>query len=190
MKALIGIIVIAVLAAGGYWLLSDQAVQVQTPAIPATDAGLKTYSSAAYGIEFRYPSSYELVERDLPGSAQRRHHVITLMRIADLPVPQESEAPPAITIEMIQNDLDDLTTEGWIKASGASNFKQSIDGRLSSTTIAGQQALSYTWDGLYRGDTTAIARPAYAYAFTVTYLTPEDGIRRDLGGILQTVVFK
>jgi hypothetical protein len=191
MKALIGLLIVVILAAGGYWLLSDQAVQVPTPEMPSTSGdSLKTYNSPEYGIEFRYPASYRLIERDLPGSAQRRHHVMTLMRIADLPAPQGGETPPAITIEMIQNDLDSLTTEKWIKDSSASNFKQSIDGRLSSTTIAGQQSLTYTWDGLYRGDTTAIARPAYVYAFTVTYLTPEDGIRRDFEDILRTVVFK
>lgn len=192
MKALIGIVVVVVLAAGGYWLLSDQAVQVPTPDTSTSTPGasLKTYSSPEYGIEFRYPSSYQLTERDLPGSSQRRHHVVTLMRITDLPAPQGGEGPPAISIEMIQNDLDDLTTEEWIKNSSASNFKQSVDGKLSSTTIAGQQSLTYTWDGLYRGDTTAIARPSYVYAFTSTYLTPEDGIRRDFEDILRTVVFK
>jgi hypothetical protein len=195
MKVLIGLVVVVVLAAGGYWLLSDQAVQVPMPntstttATSAPSGNLKSYSSPEYGIEFRYPSGYELSERDLPGSAQRRQHVITLMRSIDLPAPEGGEGPPAITIEMIQNDLDDQTTEEWIRNSSASNFKQS-DGVLSTTTIAGQKSLTYTWDGLYRGDTTAIARPAYIYAFTVTYLTPEDGIRRDFEDMLRTVVFK
>lgn len=194
MKAFIGLIVAVVLAAGGYWLLSDQAVQVPMPGTSTTTTStpggnLKSYISSEYGIEFRYPSTYELSERDLPGSAQRRHHVVTLVRALDLPAPQGGEGPPAITVEMIQNDLDDQTTEEWIRNSSASNFKQS-DGILSTTTIAGQQSRTYTWDGLYRGDTTVIARPAYIYAFTVTYLTPEDAIRRDFEDVLRTLVFK
>lgn len=185
-----GLVIVAILVVGGYWLLSDQAVLVPTPDAPANPVpaeAMRSYASQEYGIEFRYPSSYQISERDLPGSGQRHHHVVTLMRAEDLPPPEGGEGPPAITIEMIQNDLDGMTTEEWIRNSSLSNFKQS--GELSSSTIAGQQALSYTWDGLYRGDTTAIALPAYIYAFTVTYLTPEDGIRRDFENLLRTVVF-
>lgn len=186
-----GLVIVAILALGGYWLLSDQAVRVPTPETPAATPGtsLKTYSSPEYGIEFRYPSSYQLTEHDQPGSAQRRHHVVTLIRSQDLPPPQGGEGPPSITIEMIQNDLDELTTEEWVRNSSSSNFKQS-DGVLTSTDVAGQRSLTYTWDGLYRGDTTAIARPAYVYAFSVTYLTPEDALRSDFAALMQTVVFK
>lgn len=194
MKTLLGIVVIVILALGGYWLLSDQAT-VQTPptatsTATSTSSALKAYTSAEYGVEFRYPSSYELTERDTPGNAQRRHHVVTLIRAQDLPPPQGGEGPPTITVEMFQNDLDDQTTEQWIRNSSSSNFKLSLDNRLSTTSIAGQSALSYTWDGLYRGDTIAIARPAYVYAFSVTYREPTDPIRSDFENLMRTVVFK
>lgn len=194
MRAILGLLMILVIAIGGYWLLNERSVTptpVVNDAAPATStAPLLTYASPEYGIEFRYSSSYQLEERDAPGSAQRRHHIVTLMRKEDLPPPQGGEGPPAITIEMFQNDLDDQTTEDWIRNSSLSNFKLSPDSRLSSTTIAGQSALSYTWDGLYRGDTIAIARPAYVYAFSVTYREPSDSIRTDFNALMRTVVFK
>ena len=191
MRAILGILVLIVLAVGGYWLLdSTGAPPVEPTPAPSADSTLKAYSSPEYGIEFRYPPAYQLEERDSAGSAQRRHHIVTLMRIEDLPPPQGGEGPPSITIEMFQNDLDAATTEGWIRNSSLSNFKLSLDNRLSTTTIAGQTALAYTWDGLYRGDTIAIARPAYVYAFSVTYREPEDPIRSDFEKLLRTVVFK
>jgi hypothetical protein len=192
MRALLGILILIVIAAGGYyWLLNSEGAPVVEPTpAPSADSTLKTYSSPEYGIEFRYPSAYQLEERDGEGSAQRRHHILTLIRTEDLPAPQGGEGPPSITIEMFQNDLDDQTTEGWIRNSSSSNFKLSLDNRLSTTTIAGQTALAYTWDGLYRGDTIAIARPTYVYAFSVTYREPEDPIRSDFEKLMRTVVFK
>jgi hypothetical protein len=189
MRAVFGAILVILIAIGGYWLLSRENVSTPSTPTPTTPAGLETYSSPEYGIEFRYPSSYQLEERDAPGSAQRRHHIVTLLRKEDLPPPQGGEGPPAITVEMFQNDLDDQTTEDWIRNSSSSNFKLSL-GQLASTTVAGQSALSYTWDGLYRGETIAIARPAYVYALSVTYRELSDPIREDFADILRTVVFR
>jgi hypothetical protein len=106
---------------------------------------------------------------DAPGSEMRKHHVITLMRKEDLPLPERGEGPPAITIDIYQNNLDKQTTEGWIRNSRESNFKLG-EGRLASTTISGFPALSYRWSGLYEGSTIVLAEPNLIYAFTVTYL--------------------
>lgn len=147
---------------------------------------LQQYSSAEYGISFAYPESYVLEERDTPGSAMRKHHVITLMRKADLPPPVDGEGPPAITIEMYQNDLDKQTTEGWIRNTSASNWKLG-EGTLTEITVAGLPALSYRWSGLYNGTTIAHAGPRWVYVFTVTYLEMGADIIQDFVAIRESV---
>lgn len=194
MRTLLGILVLAVIALGGYWLLqggSDLAGNSPATTTPQTEgiSGTRSYTSTEYGISFTYPARYVLAERDAEGSAQRKHHIITLTDEEYVP-PVAGEGPTAITIEMFQNDIDKQTTEGWIRNSSNSNFKLSLDNKLSSTTVAGQSALSYTWDGLYRGDTIAIARPAYVYAFSVTYQSPEDAIRNDFNALIAGTVFQ
>lgn len=127
------------------------------------------YSSTIYGLSFSYPSIYVLSEGDAPGSGMREHHWIMLVREEDLPLPEGGEGPPAITIDMYQNNLDKQTTEQWIRNSSASNFKLG-DGTLSTTTISDLPAISYRWSGLYEGTTIATAQPKWIYTFTVTYL--------------------
>lgn len=159
---------------------------------PPTAPGVaneRVYSSPDYPITFRYPDSYVLEERDNPGSAERLHHTITLARRDDLPPPQGGEGPPSISIDFYQNNLDQLSTEAWIRNSNNSNFKLSNQ-VLATTTLAGYIARAYTWDGLYRGDTVALAREDFVIAFSVTYLTLEDDIRRDFTEILRTVTIQ
>lgn len=142
---------------------------VEVPQMMQNTTDQNEYSSALYGLSFAYPTGYELTEHDVPGSAMRKHHVIHLIRKADLPLPVNSEGPPSIIIDIHQNDLDVYTTESWIKNSSASNFKLG-EGVLASTTVGGMPALSYRWSGLYEGTTIALARPNWVYAFTVTYI--------------------
>jgi hypothetical protein len=181
------IILLAVLVIGA---IGSIAWKDSAAPVAPNDSDARVYSSPMYPVSFRYPDSYVLEERDNPGSGERLHHTITLMRAEDLPPPQGGEGPPAISIDLYQNNLDKLSTETWIRNSSTSNFKLSPDGILSSTTIAGQPELSYSWDGLYRGETVVRAREDFVVAFSVTYLSPEDDIRRDFEELVRTVTFK
>lgn len=134
---------------------------------PATNT--KTYSSAEYDISFTYPSSYVLSEQDAPGSAQRAHHTITLIRAEDLPAPEGGEGPPAITIDIFQNTLDSQSAREWITNTSNSNYKLG-DGTISSTTIGSRDALSYRWSGLYEGTSVVTATDDWVYMFSVTYM--------------------
>lgn len=183
--AIIGIVSILV-------VLSLFKVYKYTIEVPADQSGtqatstLLQYSSVEYGIAFSYPESYVLEERDAPGSGMRRHHVITLMRKADLPLPVNGEGPPAITIEMYQNDLDKQTTEGWIRNTSASNWKLG-EGTLASTTVSGLPALSYRWSGLYEGTSIVHAGPRWVYVLSVTYLEMGADIIQDFVAIRDSV---
>lgn len=144
------------------------------------------YSNDKYGISFIYPKDYVLSEIDSPGSEMRKHHVITLIKEENLPPPVGGEGPVSINIDIYQNNLDNQTTEDWIRNTNDSNFKLS-EGRLSSTTISDLPALSYRWSGLYNGTTIALASPSWIYAFSVTYLEMGEDIIQDFVSIKDSV---
>lgn len=140
----------------------------------ADSANLATYESEEFGLSFKYPSQYLLIERET-GNAERRAYSITL--IENTPGNRDllsgrvvGEGPPAITIQLFQNDLDSYTAEEWIRGVNESNFKLSPEQTLSKATISGKEALSYRWSGLYEATTIVQPRPKWLYAFTVTYL--------------------
>jgi len=181
---------------GAVVLVIAAAVYIMWPSIseaPGAQSQTATYTSSEYGISFVYPRSYALTEHDT-GGGERRSHAIVLMK--DTPENRAlisgetpSEGPPTITIQMFQNNLDHYTTEGWIRGVSDSNFKLS-EGRLATTTISGQEALSYRWSGLYEGTTIVQARPAWVYAFTVNYEHMGDDIVQDFVAVRDSVVLQ
>ncbi|MFZ2555814.1 MAG: hypothetical protein WAZ27_00585 [Minisyncoccia bacterium] len=180
---IVGITLLVLVALVGYSIFSQRETSPPKDIPP-----LLSYSSRT--LAFNYPTSYELSEQDAPGSAERAHHTIILTPKMNLPAPIGGEGLPAISIDMYQNNLDKLSTDAWIRSSNDSNFKLSSDGIIATTSVSGLPALSYTWDGLYRGRTIAIARREYIYAFSVTSLTPEDTIHTDFDELLRTVTFE
>lgn len=171
-------------------LLGDAGTPPQTEQ-NASDETVRmlSYTSNEYGLSFVYPDNYQLTEIDAEGSALRQHHTIILQRTEDLPAPVDGEGPPAITIDVYQNDLDKQTTEAWIRNDSRSNFKLG-EMRLASTTVDGKPALSYRWSGLYEGTTVAIAEGDWIYAFNVTYLDMGADIIQDFVALRESVRFR
>jgi len=112
---------------------------------------------------------------------------LTLIDVRHPEPPAGGEGPPTINLDLYQNDLDRLTVGQWVIGSNQSNFKLSPTGKVQTFTFAGREALSYEWDGLYRGETVVLATPEYVYAFSVNWLTPDDEIRRDFYRLLETI---
>ncbi len=181
----VGFFLIAVLFGAAFWMLR---VEPAAPLdVPSGETGtLQTYTNNAYGLSFTYPATYTLDERDASGSELRTHHAITLIPTDSLPLPENGEGPPTITVDIYQNNLDSQTTEGWIRNTNASNFKLG-DGTLASTTVSGLPALSYRWSGLYEGTTIALAQPVWVYVFSVTYLEMGADIIQDFVAIRESV---
>lgn len=182
-KYVVIVAILFALALGGFFLMQQEAAPTTDGQNPAGD---QHYSNAAYGLSFSYPSGYVLSEMDAPGSGERAHHVITLIRREDVPLPVDGEGPPAITIDIFQNDLDGASAETWIRNTSASNFKLG-DGNLASTSVGGLLALSYRWSGLYEGTTIVVAQEKWVYAFTVTYLELGAPIVQDFVAIRDSV---
>lgn len=185
-----GLTAVIVVLAAAYFILFTTNDSLEpnrnatTPQNPS--AQTSAYSNAKYGLSFTYSNDYQLSEIDAPGSALREQHTIVLQRKSDLPAPEGGEGPPSITIDIYQNNLDNQTTEGWIRGDSRSNFKLG-DMTLASTTVDGKAALSYRWSGLYEGTTVAIARPNWVYAFSVTYLEMGADIIQDFVAIRESV---
>lgn len=179
--------VLAIIVAAIYLILKPGD---ESPAIGENEQELiaeQTYENATLGISFVYPQEYELAERDL-GTGERSHHVITLTHTsATTTAVENGEGPPSITLDIFEDTIDALSIERWIKNTAASNFKLSVDGVLSTTTVAGKLGLTYTWDGLYRGETTVIEHGGNVLMFSVSFIDSADTIRDDFQALLESV---
>lgn len=160
-----------------------------------TLGGLKLYSSETYGISFSYPKTYFLTEKLQSGSEKRYHYTISLFEDTEFNrklVAGEikgTEGPVAITFDIYQNNIDKLSLLGWMNNSSASNFKLS-DGKHVLMKVHSEEAVRYTWDGLYRGDTVAWLAGNNIIAASVTYNASEDSIKKDFEGVLESVKLK
>lgn len=177
MKSTLWIFFIVIVALGSYLLLGSS--------IP--DQNVAVYSSDRYGISFEYPKTYVIDEREV-GDSHRSHYSITLFEQKALEnMPQNGEGPTAITIDIFQNDLDALSIDQWVRGTSYSNFKLSQDGLIATTSLARVPALSYTWDGLYRGESVVFAHAGAIVMLSVTSLTPQDNIRADFTKLLDSI---
>ncbi len=153
-------------------------------------AALQRYDNAVFGLSFSYPDGYKLIESDT-GSGERKHHVITLVdKAAAAQAPENSEGPVSMSIDIFQNNIDKLPVRSWIQHTSASNFKLSPDQMLATTTVSGADGFAYIWDGLYRGESVAVAHAGDIVMFTVTSLETTDRIRDDYVTLMNTVQFR
>lgn len=188
-NARIGAAIAAVLIIlGGIYFFTREA-QPNTNTNQTEVLPVKNYTNEEYGISFSYPEGYELSERDLAGSAQRKRHVVTLIASDKLPAPQDGEGPISISLLFVQNNLDKQTAEKWVRGSSDSNFKLSPDGGTAKVSFAGKDGIIYRWDGLYNGETTALAGDAWIYAISVTFDAENDPIVRDYHQVLNSIRF-
>lgn len=191
MRPLALLIVLAVIGSGIYLMMkpgTDTAVIGENVPDGPT---LSAYENATYGLRFSYPDTYVVTERDEPGSALRMHHSITLMdKTAAANIPEGGEGPTTITIDIFGNGIDKQSVDQWIKNTSISNFKLSPDQMLATTTVDGVSARSYTWDGLYRGESTVLSKGDNIYMFSVTYMDTLDHIRDDFAALLSAVKFE
>ena len=179
MKAFV-LVVIIVLSAGAYLFLSPEETFNSTD-IPAKI--MVAYTNVEHGISFTYPDTYILNEMEVE-NGERWHYNITLIdKEAATSVRENSEGPTSVTVDIFQNNLDNLTIAEWVNNSSYSNFKLMLKGVLTSLTIADREALAYTWEGLYRGDSIVFEHGEDIVMLSVTYLSPEDDIISDFVNI-------
>lgn len=165
--------VVAVLIALGVW--HYQYRHAVAPAVPAAPKSVD-YTDAKYGISFTYPDSYVLSTEDEKNASPWALHYILLMHKADLPPPVNSDGPPTISIAFFNNNPAHKSLAQWFKSDPMhSNYDES-NGTYASTTVAGQEAITYKWSGLYEGITTAFLYKDTIVSVSVGYLNAADEI--------------
>ncbi|MDO8552636.1 MAG: hypothetical protein Q7S01_03870 [bacterium] len=176
MRNLLILIVAVLIIAGSMYFFARE-----TPA-PAPFEGEKSttqYTNGQYGLSFEYPSTYVLQEKEV-GNGERMHYSIVLLDREWLAnIPEGGEGPPAISVDIFQNDIEQMKVEDWIRGTNFSNFKLSPDGNLSTTTVAGREAYTYRWDGLYQAESYVFSHKDNIVMFSVTFNAPEDQIRSE-----------
>jgi len=182
-KIFVGLGILAILIVAGMFLFGGSSSNTGE-AVP-----MKNYFNEEYGITFDYPENYVIAERDLEGSAQRKRHVITLVDEKDAPAPTDGEGPTAITLMLVQNNLDKQSTRQWVEGSDDSNFKLSPDKGTAEVKIGGMNGLVYRWDGLYQGETTVAAGTKWIYAFSVTFDSESDDIVSDYRKVINSFAY-
>jgi hypothetical protein len=185
------IVVLAVIAAAAYIMARPGSEKPSIGEDSDPRARMMSYIGASeYDVDFLYPDSYTLIEHDVGNQAERPHHTITLVRNEDYArMGTDGEGPTAITIDIFGNAQDALGLERWIRNTSVSNFKLSRDQTLSTSTVAGLDALSYTWDGLYTGESTVVRIDSRIFMFSVTYMNTAAPIRDHYTKLLKGVRF-
>jgi hypothetical protein len=186
MKKISIIVLILVVIIGLFWLTRSN--DIKETGVPTT---FSTYSNDTLGVSFDYPDRYFLEERDVD-TTHRLHRQIVLLEdtewnrkisrgeIAD------TEGPPAIMLDVFQNDLDRQSARDFITGSNNSNYKMG-PGTIATSTKGDTVGLEYVWSGLYEGKSFVIANEDFVYMFSVTYMSPEDEIISDFEALLSTV---
>lgn len=184
MKSLYSFILLVIVLGIGYYL-------THLPLSPTTSIA---YASSVHGIRFSYPHRYFLEERNVGEGARSYYAIILTENTEEHRAVREGEAPGregpvAITID-IHSNVEGLSPEAWVRANPQfSNFNL-IKGDMQTTRMGALSSVSYSWDGLYTADSVVISLRNTIYLFSVTYLAPEDQIRKDFSALLQTVRFE
>jgi hypothetical protein len=185
-KKIIAIIVLLIVLIG---LVVFSRSRSATP----VDETLKTYSSQTLGVSFEYPAHYYLEEKNT-GSPQRNR--MTLVLYEDTEENREvregtappREGPTAITLDFFQLvENESYTPADWVRGISNSNYKLSPDGVITETSIAGREAVSYRWSGLYEGHSTVFMHDNNVVMASVTYITPEDEIISVFNNLMNSI---
>jgi hypothetical protein len=189
-KLAAAVIALILITGIGWWAFGQS-----TPAVPTEEentieeiGGWKDYKNDELAISFKYPPDYHLEEKTI-NTAQRLHKQIILTESEPPRGEVAGEGPVSITIDIHQNNLDKQTALRWAQNTSASNFKLMV-GDYATTTLYDREAVAYSWDGLYQGDTIAVATDRYVYAWSATYIGPEDEIRQNFVKVLATTQIK
>lgn len=185
------LIIVCAIIAGAVYIVSRPVSEKPSIGEDQHEVQLKSYVNDKYGLQFSYPDSYVLTEQDIGNTSEHDHHAIAIVRAEDVSrVPQNGEGPTAITIDIYGNAIDKQTLEQWIRNSSASNFKLSPNHVLATSTVAGEPAYAYIWNGLYSGDTMVVSNKENILMVTVTYMDSAAVIRDDFSKLLQSVRFR
>jgi hypothetical protein len=162
-KTLYLIGVIALILVGLYLIFASRTGEVESET--------NLYSRAEYGITFEVPDGYRVMEMSY--GASNRHSII--LSKADIStIPEGSEGPTAISFDIFTEPSSE-TIEGWVRDNNISNFNLN-GGSFERVSVDDTSAISYNWDGLYRGRSIAFIHRDNVVIVSGTYLEEGDDV--------------
>lgn len=176
-KILIALVVILVLI-GAYFLW------------PTETNNYQIFTSPELGLQFSYPTGYELkVGAGADGNSEFVQSLVLMTaQDAATPPPVGGEGPATITIQVFKNTLKQwplIWAETHPQFSNI-NLKQ---GEVSEVVVGGAKAVRYLADGLYATDTVVVAHGENIYVFSGMFITEDSDLRRDFSPLIDSVSF-
>ncbi len=151
---------------------------------------IEKYNSRNFGMAFYYSDKYFLEEMVV--SDKEKIVILTedteenrLVREGKSP---GREGPTAITLRVIKLSNSSTTPLEWAKNNMESNFHLAI-GEHHEGKVGKRDSVYYITDGLYVADNIVVLANGRMVHISVTYLTPEDKIRKDLARIIGSIYF-
>jgi hypothetical protein len=175
-KTLIAVGVLVLIVLGFYAVLNRAQVGNEV------DNERNVFTTARYNLTFEIPDRYKIMEFDDESS---NRHVIVLFREEDNQIPEDSEGPPAITIDIFQ-EPGTQNLESWITQNNISNFSL-LRGDVTERTVDNTRALAYSWDGLYLGRSVVFTHGDNLYLVSGSYLDTRDPIYTDFDAVVDSI---
>lgn len=194
-KTAIAVVVALVVVAGAAFFLmgNREPLGEMAPVVPAEQkASMKVYSNADLSLSFEYPSNLFLYERNDVGTEANPQTAVMLVEdtqenrdVLEGRSTEPREGPTGISITVFENPQK-LNAADWV--TNDTNWTVA-NSSATPVTVNGREGVSFTWSGLYEGRTVIVTTDTHAYAFSVTWMTPEDQIIRDFDMVLNSATF-
>lgn len=160
---------------------------------PDPEPEMKAYGNTSYKLKFSYPETYYLKEKIDAGAMEGPEFAVTLVldtpdnrALVDGTSAIAGEGPTSINVSVYKNP-EKLPAKDWVTRDPNWAVTNSV---VTRTSVAGIEGISFTWSGLYEGKTVIVTTGTMVYTFSVTWITPDDTIKKDFEKILSTVSFK
>lgn len=150
-----------------------------------------TYVSDSYGLSFKYPAYYLTAVKNISGTQDGAIQTVILVKNT-----QENKTwidagasgvPAPLSISCtIFNNPSNLSPYAWATSNTSSNFSLNTSNN-SRKDVAGQEAVSYSWTGLYQSQSVVLSNGAMIIMCSGGYLDPHDEIFTDYKAIIQTI---
>lgn len=165
-------IVLGIISLGMLFFLSSQYREKDSQDL----VKMKVYENYLYGFSFTYPDRYELTTKEESDDFQ-----LVLVDKSEL-VQDRSEGPTSINVYIYK----DIEIRDWLKKN-ESNFNLAV-APATNIVFQGKEAITYEWDGLYRGKTLVFSWYRDVFVLTGTYLEKNDTRYKDFQNILDSFV--
>lgn len=204
-KIFLGIVVIVVLLAAGFFSLNSYIYNEKQASEDAVtqeedEATYSTFTDREIGISFEYttaPDGYVIDDMSHavgvgPDGATplRVYSIISKREKAELEASAEGrEGPPTMQLAVYEN-TNNQSASVWVDAFPMSSYMNLVMGEVArDATVGGADAVRYFSDGLYVSENVVVAKGDFIYHFSGGFLERESVIHTDFQTLMDSVSF-